>query len=221
MGAAGHLFRAGPVGRAGARLAHHPARQPDPGRLLPRLQLLLRSGYRTVRLDHRGRAAPVRDRAAGLRRPAAADLLRLRYRPDGVCSAAGHGPADRQRAAARLLVPGADAGTGGEGREDHPRDRRRGAHHRPVRHLLRGAGQRPQLRLTVRDPQAVRPAARASPQGRRHHGDPTQAFCQGGPGGQRRGGQLVADPGRQRLRGLQSHRRRPRRPGPADLAGAV
>ena len=104
-------------------------------------------------------AAPERDRAAGLRRPARSDLLRISgSRPPASCPQQDQG---------RLIVsvqlpdsrqPRAHRGSHGPGRRRSPATSRRRPHDRPVRHFLRRAGQRPQLRLVSDHPQAVRRA---------------------------------------------------------------
>ena len=88
------------------------------------------------------------------------------------------------------------------------------------RHVVRAAGQRLQLRLVLRHPQAVRRTPDAELQGRRRSWPSLRkrwAEQVKDAAGHRV--RLVADPRPQRRRRLQAHGRGPRRPRPAHLAG--
>ena len=81
-------------------------------------------------------AAPQPGRAAGLRRPARADLLDLSEGPYRLHSATGPGPADREHPIARFGVAGADQGAVAQDRgiaHETPGVR---AHGRDLRHLV-------------------------------------------------------------------------------------
>ena len=91
-----------PAGWSRGRLVPHRPRQRRAGLVLPGLQPPLRRRHRRLRLDGRQAAAPERDRAGGLRRPARADLVAGGERADRLHPHAGSGLSARQRPVAGL-----------------------------------------------------------------------------------------------------------------------
>ena len=209
------LFRSRRAGRRADRLVDHPAGERRAGLAVPGLQPALRRGDRRATA---GRSASCCASASSCLL-VYGGLLVLTYwvfqhAPDGLHSAAGPGPADRQRPVARLGVAAAHQGGHGAGRRDRPRNAGRGAHGRHRGNVVPAAGQQPPTSARCSSSSTRSTSGRAP--GLRADGDHGQAAPECGKRGQGRRWspctEFVADPGPRRRRRLQAHGRGPRRP---------